>query len=115
MNTRPILKAALEDIGIPAAAITYQGEADEYITYNDTISEETMYADDESHAEVVTVNVHYFTRRPDADMRAEIKSRMKKAGFFGFSHDGPYFEYDTKFYHLIIRAQIEGPVDESEE
>lgn len=115
MNTRPILKAALENIGVPVVAGVYQGTAEEYIVYNDSDNRPAAYADDTDIWDEATVQVHYYTRTPDADMRAKIKSRLRKAGFTITGHYGPTFESDTKFYHLTVTAWIDGPIETEEE
>jgi len=111
MNVNPLIISALSSLSIPVVANVYTGTASEYITFNYADERPALRADDTDILDETTVQVHYFTRgNPQANKKA-IRRLLRAAGFT-IQSTQEFYEDDTKFYHIVIYAWIDGAIDD---
>lgn len=112
MNINPTIIAALASLSMPVAPNVYDGQADEYITFNYADERPEIYANDTDISDATYVQVHYFTRSDPQINKKAIRRLLRAAGFTIYDTSEIY-ESDTKFTHVIVSAWIEGEVDDS--
>lgn len=81
MNVNPLIEEALEDIGCPTAALTYDGDEDTYIVYTVWSEKPTEYADDEAVMEKTSVTVNIYSGGDLKELRKKVRQQLRKAGF----------------------------------
>lgn len=111
MNVNPLIISALSPLGLPVSPNTYEGTADEYITFNYADERPTVRADDTDILDETEIQVHYFTRgNPQTNKRA-IRKALRASGFTILS-TSEFYENDTKLTHIVVEAWIEGVIQD---
>ncbi|AAU23100.2 hypothetical protein EI976_20325 [Bacillus licheniformis] len=104
MSLRSLVMATLKDIGVPVRFITYSGDEDTYILfYVYTVSDALSMEDEETFANHY-VQISIFTKDPTkySELEKEVKSRLKRAGFFR-SNEQDLYENETELFHKVLR------------
>lgn len=111
MNVNPIVISALSPLGLPVSPNTYEGTADEYITFNYADERPTVRADDTDILDETEIQVHYFTRGNPQINKKAIR-RLLRASGFTILNTFEFYESDTKFTHIVVEAWIEGVIND---
>lgn len=108
MNVNDIVTDTLKQTKLPIYPDFYEGEKDEYITFNYANDYTSLYSDNTPEVDYVQLQIHYFVRgkSPHA-ARKKIRSLLCKAGF-DVSLGPINYENDTKKHHCVISAGIDG-------
>ncbi len=111
MNVNELIKTALSPLGLPVIPDFYDGDADEYISFNYADDYPCNFSDNVPENDYAQLQVHYFVRgkSPHA-VRKRIRVLLHKAGF-DVSLGPINYESDTKKYHCPISAGIDGVAD----
>lgn len=105
MNVNPLIISALNSLKLPVSPNTYEGTADEYITFNYVNESPSLYADDTDVLDETTVQVHYFTRGNPQSKKKAIRRLLRVSGFT-ITNTLELYESDTKFTHVVVEASI---------
>ena len=111
MNINSIVTNALSSLGLPVAASVYNGNADEYITFNYADERPALRADDTDILDETTIQVHYFTRSNPQTNKKAIRRLLRIAGFT-IQSTQEFYESDTDYFHVVVYAYIEGAIDD---
>ncbi|MPM97515.1 hypothetical protein SDC9_144688 [bioreactor metagenome] len=111
MNVNSMVISALTSLGFPVAANAYNGTDDEYIVFNYADERPALRADDMDLLDETTIQVHYFTRGNPQTNKKIIRRLLRTAGFTIQSTQEMY-ESDTKYFHVVVYAWIEGVIDD---
>ena len=111
MNINTTVITALASLSLPVAANTYNGAADEYLTFNYADERPALRADDTDIYDETTIQVHYFTRSNPQTNKKAIRRLLRAAGFTIQSTQEMY-ESDTGYFHVVVYAYIEGAIDD---
>ena len=111
MNVNPIVISALSPLGLPVSPNTYEGTADEYITFNYADERPTVRADDTDILDETEIQVHYFTRGNPQPNKKAIR-RLLRASGFTILPTSEFYENDTKYTHIVVEAWIEGVIED---
>lgn len=111
MNVNSIIETALTSLSLPVYADVYVGAADEYIVFNYADERPALRADDNDELDETVVQVHYFTRTNPLLNKKAIRKALRTAGFTIVS-TSEFYESDTKFYHVVVEAYIEGTIND---
>lgn len=110
MNVNSKVITALSTIGIPVSANVYTGTATEYIVFNYADERPSVYADNIDILDEVTIQVHYYTKGNPSQKKKSIRDKLRENGFTIKSVQEMY-ESETKDFHVVIYAWIEGAVE----
>ena len=111
MNVNSIIGTALTSLSLPVYADVYEGTADEYIVFNYADERPALRADDNDELDETVIQVHYFTKSNPLSNKKAIRKALRTAGFTIIS-TSEFYESDTKFYHVVVEAWIEGVIDD---
>jgi len=111
MNVNPIVTSALSSLELPVFPNVYDGTKAEYITFNYSDERPAVRADDEDILDETTIQVHYFTKTNPQSMKKAIRKALRAAGFSIISTQ-EFYESDTKYYHVVVEAYVEGIIDD---
>jgi hypothetical protein len=111
MNVNPLIISALSSLSLSVTPNTYEGTADEYITFNYADERPALRADDTDLYDETTVQVHYFTRGNPQTNKKAIRRLLRASGFTIIS-TSEFYESDTKFQHIVVEAWINGVIND---
>ena len=111
MNVNPTIISALSSLNLPVTANVYDGAADEYIVFNYADERPALRADDNDELDETVIQVHYFTRTNPLSKKKSIRKALRTVGFTIIS-TSEFYESDTKFYHVVVEAWIEGVIND---
>lgn len=111
MNVNAMVINALASLSLPVHANVYNGEAEEYVTFNYADERPALRADDTDILDETTIQVHYFTRTDPSTNKKTIRRLLRAAGFTIQSTQELY-ESDTGYFHVVVYAYIEGAIDD---
>lgn len=103
MNVNPLIEEALEEVGCPTAALTYNGDDDTYIVYTAWSEKPTEYADDEAIMEKTSVTVNIYSSGDLKELRKKVRTRLREAGF---SIVGTREMYNTEAKRVQVSIEI---------
>ena len=112
MNINPLVLSALSNItfGGKAVSITpivYDGTDTTYITFYTLLDKDEAYADDEAVQATTTATIDIFSKGNYKTLLADVKTRLKAAGFTIQSSGPEIYESDTGFYHVPVDVYLE--------
>lgn len=110
MNVYPIIRKALASLNLPMYPETYDGDAQEYITYNYTDERAEVSGDDDDIYDVTSVQVHYWTRGDPHTIKSTIRRLLRSAGFSITSTQQLYDE--SGYRHVIVEAELAGIIND---
>lgn len=115
MTVNQIIIEALKSFGIPIVPNFYEGESEEYITFNYADDRAALYADNDPVTNISYMQIHYFL--PSNKDYLEDKKKMRKALHkSGFTYPGvtELVESDNKIRHIIFECEIENEYEMEE-
>lgn len=108
MNVNEVITTALAPLKIPIVPDFYEGDADEYVSFNYTNEFPANFSDNVPENDYAQLQFHYFVRgKSPLAVRKRIRVLLHKAGF-DVSLGPINYENDTKKYHCVISAGIDG-------
>lgn len=102
MTIHSIIRNALLPLNVPISPITYSGEADTYIVYQETGQNSVLQGDDEEIKTIHYIQVNISTKGNFNDLASQVKNRMKQAGFTR-TNEFELFEHESGYYQKIIQ------------
>lgn len=110
LNTE--IENLLKNIGCPVAYMFYEGNADTYITYQQTFIEDTLAGDDALIYGVYCYDFDIYSKTNFINLAVSLINTMTAAGWtYQPSRNSPdLYERDTKFYHKTICLARESEV-----
>ena len=107
MNVNNLVIEALRPCNLPVSPDFYDGDDDEYITFNYANEYPTNFGDNVPENDYSQLQIHYFARgKNPQSKRREIRKLLFKAGF-DVSLGPINYESDTKKYHCVLEAGID--------
>ena len=112
MNINPLVLSALFGMtfgGKPVSVtpIVYNGTDTTYITFYTLLDKDEAYADDEAVQAATTATIDIFSKGNYKSLLADVKTRLKAAGFTIQSSGPEIYESDTGFYHVPVDVYLE--------
>ena len=114
MNINPIIESALSGLTLNAKSVpvypivcTDATKPSTYITYYTMLEKNNAYADDEEVETDTTGTVDIFCKGNYKSLLADVKARLKIAGFTISSSGPEQYESDTGYYHVPIDIYME--------
>ena len=111
MNVNEKIVSALSSLDIPVYANWYEGNKEEYITFNYADERPALRADDVDLYDETVMQVHYFTKNNPQSNKKTIRRLLREAGF-NIINTVDLYETDTKYHHIVIEVWIDGIVDD---
>ncbi|MGX8701520.1 hypothetical protein [Caproiciproducens sp.] len=112
MNINPLVLSALSGItsggkAVSVTPIVYTGAETTYITFYTLLDKDDTYADDEPVQGSVTATIDIFSKGNYKPLLADVKARLKAAGFTIQGSGPEIYEKDTGFYHVPVDVYLE--------
>lgn len=112
MNINPFVLSALSGMTfsgkpISITPIVYTGSDTTYITFYTVLDKDETYADDEAVQAATTATIDIFSKGNYKTLLADVKTRLKSAGFTIQSSGPEIYEQDTGFYHVPVDVYLE--------
>ena len=112
MNINPLVLSALSNITfggkpISVTPIVYNGTDTTYITFYALLDKDETYADDEAVQVATTATIDIFSKGNYKTLLADVKTRLKSAGFTIQGSGPEIYESDTGFYHVPVDVYLE--------
>lgn len=112
MDINPLVLSALSEMTfegrpVPVTPILYTGADTPYITFYTLLDKDEVYADDEAILGGVTATIDIFSKSDYKALLAEVKKRLKSAGFTVQSSGPEIYEPNTALYHVPVNVYIE--------
>jgi hypothetical protein len=112
MNINPLILSALDGLTIggktvPVSPIVYNGPETTYITFYTLLERDETYADDEAVQGATTATIDIFSKGNYKLLIADVKTRLKAAGFTITGSGPEIYESDTGLYHVPIDVYLE--------
>jgi hypothetical protein len=102
----PLIESALSDVGCKVDPIVHLGTEDQYIVYYTLLEDPDLSADDEPINETTYVTVTIYSKTDFKSLAADVKSKLREAGFI-IQQSGPEsYEIDTGYYQYPIEINI---------
>ena len=103
---------ALKDITyngekIPVSPLVYKGTSTTYITFYTWLKSTELWADGSPLIEGNNCTVDLFCKGNYIDLLADIKNRLRNAGFYIAGIGPEIYEDDTGYYHIPINIYRE--------
>ena len=114
MNAFPIMYEALSGLGVPVYPYFASGSGAEYIAFLESSNGPEDFADNEAQVDLVTVQVHYFTKRDPSGTARAIRRALRRAGFL-IQNTESLHEHDPPLFHTVIEAELYGLAEEQED
>lgn len=116
MTFDEIICEAVAFLNVPVAELVYQGDAEDYCTYNRIAEKEVEYGDDEGGAVVGEFNLHFHTRGDPAALKRRIWKRLRRREDF-FVHDAQilYETPEQDRFDVVFDVSILNPDGEFED
>lgn len=104
-----LIEQAFENFSVPVSFLYYDGDAETYITYQQTDSSGVIAADNKIINYVDYYDVDVFSTGNYLPVIEAVKEIMTNAGFIWqpSRSSGDMFETDTKYYHKTLCFAIE--------
>jgi hypothetical protein len=102
MNINPLVLSALNGLifggkVVPVYPIVYTGTETTYVTFYTILDKDEAYADDEPVQGATTATIDIFSKGNYKPLLADVKSRLKSAGFTITGIGPEIYEKDTGF------------------
>ena len=112
MNINPLVLSALSGVTlggktVPVTPIVYTGAETTYITFYTLLDKDEAYADDEAVQAATTATIDIFSKGNYKTLLADVKTRLKAAGFTIQGSGPEIYEKDTGFYHVPVDVYLE--------
>lgn len=114
MNINPLIETALSDLKLNAKAVpvypivcTDKTKPTTYITYYTVLEKDGAYGDDDAVETDTTATVDIFCKGDFKSLLADVKARLKTAGFTISSVGPEQYETDTGYYHVPVDIYME--------
>lgn len=113
MTFDEIICEAVAFLNVPVAELVYQGDAEEYCTYNRIAEKEIEYGDDEGGAVAGEFNLHFFTRGDPATLKRRIRKALRRREDF-YIHTAQilYDAPEQDQFHVVFDVSILNPSGE---
>jgi hypothetical protein len=111
MNVNSMIKNALSSLNMPVYANVYDGNKEEYITFNYADERPALRADDTDLYDETVIQVHYFTKENPQANKKTIRRLLREAGF-NVINTVDLYETDTKYHHIVVEVWIDGIIDD---
>jgi hypothetical protein len=112
VNINPKIESALTDIGCPVDPIKHDGAEDKYIVYYTYSEVPEFFADDEPIIEGTYGTVTIYCKGNFKALAADVKSRLRQAGFTIRQAGPETYESDTGYYGWPIEIYINEGLEE---
>ena len=110
MTFDEIICEAVAFLNVPVAELVYQGDAEDYCTYNRISEKEVEYGDDEGGAVAGEFNLHFFTRgNPETLKRRIWKALRRREDFYIHSAQILYDTPEQDQFHVVFDVSILNP------
>lgn len=111
MNINPLLESALFGLTrnghfVPHGPRPHAGDDDVYVTYYTYLDQPESFSDDSPEYGVTYGTVDIFCRGNFKSLLADVKARLRGAGF-SVTIGPELYESDTKYNHVSIDINIE--------
>lgn len=93
---------ALAGLDIPVSFQHYLGTANTYITFFAYDEQDEEFSDDEVESEGYYPQIDVWSKEDYTNLKSQIKSAMKTAGY-SFTNGQDLYEEDTGIFHLGLR------------
>lgn len=103
------ISEALEPTGIACTHPPYQGDADQYVTYQLIGQSGILYAEGAERETGVAYAVDLYVRGDYIDTMLTVKAALERGGYI-VTIDVEYLEEDLEYYHISMTATREGAV-----
>jgi len=109
VNINQIILSALDGVGIPAEPHHYDGSSSSYIRFFEYDQGAGLEGDDDEQVTVYYIQLDIFTPRRGGislrTMTADVKDRMKDAGFKKQAENS-FYEEETGNLHKMLRFYL---------
>jgi hypothetical protein len=102
MTLHSIIYNVLLPLNVPVYPITYSGEADTYIVYQETGQHSALQGDDKELKTIHYVQVNIVTKSDFNELAIQVKEKMKQAGFTRIN-EWELYEQDSGYYQKIFQ------------
>ena len=106
MSLFSLIKSKLSPLNIPVFRLTANTNSNQYITVTEYNNSGSLYADDDEISTRISVQVDLYSKGNYDEVTKRIKDLLKPAGFRK-SGEHELYEYDTEYYHKVLRFYYE--------
>jgi len=97
-----LLMSTLLSLGVPVERLRFTGSSDTYITFQKLNSRGDWYMDDDESTCEHYYGADLYSKKNYNALLKDMRSSLKKAGFYNISIGAEMYEHDTGFYHISL-------------